>query len=73
MIESNIDITCKEADAICPDWSKSKLNNCVNRVALEFICVLLFPKASKTVNKALSFSIVKILKNNIIFLKLATI
>lgn len=42
-------LTCMEADATCPAWSKSREMIWEKRVALPFMLVLLLPKASRTV------------------------
>lgn len=42
-------LTCTEADATCPAWSKSREMIWEKRVALPFMLVLLLPKASRTV------------------------
>lgn len=42
-------LTCMEADATCPAWSKSREMIWEKRVALLFMPVLLLPKASRMV------------------------
>ena len=49
-------LTCTEAAAICPEWSKSSEVILVYFDALVFMMVRLFPNASNRVNTAWSFS-----------------